>query len=77
MFVARYQFIAKFPQSISFAPGDHFLGLRKENDYWFYVFHEDGRLGAIPTNYVEESNVFIVSRLISLVKITRRSCQNN
>ncbi|KAM7539593.1 hypothetical protein Aperf_G00000026313 [Anoplocephala perfoliata] len=57
MFVARYPFVAKFAQSISFASGDHFLGLRKENDHWFYVFHEDGRLGAIPTNYVEESNL--------------------
>ncbi|VDO04799.1 unnamed protein product [Rodentolepis nana] len=57
MFVARFDFTAKYPQSISFAANDQFLVLRKENDHWYYVFHEDGRLGSIPTNYVEESNV--------------------
>nr|CDS31184.1 protein of unknown function DUF2013 [Hymenolepis microstoma] len=57
MFVARYNFSAKYPQSISFTSNDHFLALRKENDHWYYVFHEDGRLGSIPTNYVEESDV--------------------
>ncbi|CDS40511.1 protein of unknown function DUF2013 [Echinococcus multilocularis] len=56
MFVSRFPFTARFPQSISFSAGDYFLGLRKENDHWLYVFHEDGRLGAVPTNYVEESN---------------------
>ena len=59
MFVSRFPFTAKFPQSISFSADDHFLGLRKENDHWLYVFHEDGRLGAVPTNYVEESNVLL------------------
>ncbi|KAL5962334.1 NCK-interacting protein with SH3 domain [Taenia solium] len=56
MFVSRFPFTAKFPQSISFSADDHFLGLRKENDHWLYVFHEDGRLGAVPINYVEESS---------------------
>ncbi|KAL5111364.1 hypothetical protein TcWFU_001368 [Taenia crassiceps] len=43
MFVSRFPFTAKFPQ--------------KENDHWLYVFHEDGRLGAVPINYVEESSL--------------------
>ncbi|KAM3172827.1 hypothetical protein ACTXT7_013743 [Hymenolepis weldensis] len=67
MFVARYNFSAKYPQSLSFASSDHFLALRKENDHWYYVFHENGRLGSIPTNYVEESNIKSSEEVVSMI----------
>ncbi len=57
MFKTRYPFEAKYPQSISFGADDTLLGLRKENDHWMYVYHVDGRLGAVPQNYVEEKPV--------------------
>lgn len=68
MFKSRYPFEAKFPQSISFAANDTFLGLRKENDHWLYVYHEDGRLGAVPLNYVEEKRVCNDILLMNIVE---------
>uniref|UniRef100_A0A5K3F5J9 SH3 domain-containing protein n=2 Tax=Mesocestoides corti TaxID=53468 RepID=A0A5K3F5J9_MESCO len=55
MFRTCYAFEAKFQQSISFSANDYLLGLRKENDHWLFVYHVDGRLGAVPINYVEKS----------------------
>uniref|UniRef100_A0A0X3PVR1 NCK-interacting protein with SH3 domain n=1 Tax=Schistocephalus solidus TaxID=70667 RepID=A0A0X3PVR1_SCHSO len=57
MFKTRYRFEAKYPHSISFAADEALLGLRKENDHWLLAYHNDGRLGAVPFNYVQERGI--------------------
>ncbi|VDN14496.1 unnamed protein product [Dibothriocephalus latus] len=67
MFKTRYQFEAKYPHSISFAADESLLGLRKENDHWLLAYHTDGRLGAVPFNYVQERGIDKTTEALTLI----------
>ncbi|KAL7062030.1 hypothetical protein AAHC03_01247 [Spirometra sp. Aus1] len=67
MFKTRYQFEAKYPHSISFAADEALLGLRKENEHWLLAYHNDGRLGAVPLNYVQEKGIDKTADALALI----------
>ncbi|THD23324.1 NCK-interacting protein with SH3 domain [Fasciola hepatica] len=70
---AVYPYEGPFNGSLKFKTDDLFLKIRSENEYWHLVANNNGTLGCVPKNYVEEHKNQDESSVIDFAKRALRS----